>query len=126
MNINCHGITTINGSINHVVPLGGVKNIRRGKQSDKHRDDSRLELLLSLSLIHIVVCSGPFQESDDEEPSSTENKGCGIIRGEMQPLVNHGIGARAFPKRCIFFLKIIHNRIARRGRLINYSSRGQI
>jgi hypothetical protein len=36
-------------------PLGrGVKNIRRGKQSDKHRDDSRLEITtvhrLSLSL----------------------------------------------------------------------------
>jgi hypothetical protein len=43
MNINCHGITTINGGINHSVPLGGVKNIRRGKQSDKHRDDLRLE-----------------------------------------------------------------------------------
>jgi hypothetical protein len=46
-------------------PLGrGVKNIR--KQSDKHRDDSRLEIIpllciasLSLSLIHIVEFGGP-------------------------------------------------------------------
>jgi hypothetical protein len=52
MNINRHGITTINGRINHdahrrhasASGTRGVKNIRRGKQSDKHRDDSRLEI----------------------------------------------------------------------------------